>query len=52
MRSLPKPEKEAVSQITSYTYQGHDGLLHAWAESGSALATMVWDSRRYLQERS
>jgi hypothetical protein len=40
------------SAVSSYTYQGYDGLRRSWQELGSSLTTTVWDGSDYLQERS
>ena len=40
------------SGVSSYTYQGHDGLRRTWAEPTFSLTTTVWDGSDYLQERS
>jgi YD repeat-containing protein len=38
--------------LSTYAYQGYDGLRRSKHEPGGALATFVWDGGDYLQERS
>jgi YD repeat-containing protein len=38
--------------LSTYAYQGYDGLRRSKHEPGGALATFVWDGSVYLQERS
>ena len=42
---------ESGGVVTSYTYQGSDGLKRS-EQVGVARTTLVWDGDEYLQERN